>query len=121
MSTVNALVAWLGSVALFAVAALVLGPVLLRLLGVAAMVVGATFLLGEAGQDTADAGSYLVFGPMALFGLCAWLLGHRLFAAQHRYWKSGLAAALWTAVATRPARWARRGRPAGSRPSRTGS
>lgn len=115
MSTVNAEVAWLGSFALFAVAALVFGSGLLRLLGVASMLVSMTFLLVQANQDTADVGSYLVFVPMALLGLGAWLLGHRLFRGQHRYWKSTLAAVLWSAAAARLTRLA------GSRPSGAGS
>src|SRR5664279_2627225 len=95
MSSVNAVVAWLGSFALLTLAALVFGSFLLRLFGAATMFVPTVFLLAEANLNTADAGSYLVFVPMAVLGLVMWLAGHRLHHAQHGWWKSPLAGHLW--------------------------
>ncbi len=43
MSSLNAVVAWVGTFALFAVAVLVFGSVLLRLFGIAFMIVGSVF------------------------------------------------------------------------------
>ena len=105
MSSVNAVVAWLGSSALFVLAALVFGSFLLRLIGVASMLVPTVFLLSEANMDTADVGSYLVFVPMAVVGLVMWVTGHRLHRAQRGWWRSPLAARLWIL----PARTRRRG------------
>ena len=83
MSSVNAFVAWAGSFALFALAALVFGSFLLRLFGAATMLVPTVFLFSEANLNTADAGSYLVFVPMAFVGLGLWVTGHALHRAQH--------------------------------------
>ena len=96
MTSVNAFVAWLGFFALLILAALVFGSFLLRLFGAATMLVPTVFLLSEANLNTADAGSYLVFVPMALLGLVMWVLGHRIHRAQHGWWKSPLAGRLWT-------------------------
>ena len=75
MSSVNAFVAWLGSSALLILAALVFGSFMLRLFGAATMLVPTVFLFSEANQNTADAGSYLVFVPMALTGVVMWVTG----------------------------------------------
>ncbi len=96
MSSVNAFVAWAGSFALFALAALVFGSFLLRLFGAATMLVPTVFLLSEANLNTADAGSYLVFVPMAFIGLGLWVTGHRIHHAQHGWWKSPQAGRLWS-------------------------
>lgn len=104
MSSLNAVVAWVGSFALFVVAVLVFGSVLLRFFGIACMVVASVFLLMEANLNTADAGSYLVYVPMATAGLVMWVAGHRLHRAQRGWWKSPLAARL----AARPERALRR-------------
>ncbi|MDN5780398.1 MAG: hypothetical protein L0H96_26360 [Humibacillus sp.] len=117
MSSLNAVVAWVGTFALFAVAVLVFGSVLLRLFGVAFMVVATVFLLMEANLDTADAGSYLLYGPMALVGLMMWVAGHAVHRAQRGWWKSPLAARL----AARPERALRRSLQARApRPPRAG-
>ncbi len=96
MSSVNAFVAWAGSFALFALAALVFGSFLLRMCGAATMLVPTVFLFSEANLNTADAGSYLVFVPMAFVGLGLWVTGHRIHRAQHGWWRSPLAGRLWS-------------------------
>lgn len=96
MSSLNAVVAWLGFFAMIALATLVFGSVLLRFFGVASMVVPTVFLLVEANLDTADLGSYLVFVPMAFIGLGLWAAGHRIYRAQHGWWCSPVAARLWS-------------------------
>ena len=96
MSSINAGLVSFGSFALAAVIVLVFGSLLLRFVGVAMMVVPTVFLFSEASLDTADAGSYLVFVPMAVLGVMVWVLGHRWHAGQQRRWKSPVAAALWS-------------------------
>ena len=119
MSSVNAFVAWAGSFALFALAALVFGSFLLRLFGAATMLVPTVFLFSGANLNTADAGSYLVFVPMAFVGLGLWVTGHRIHRAQHGWWQSPLAGRLWTVPARTHRRLAagnaRRPGPCGSR------
>ncbi len=95
MSDVNAAVLTIASWVLVAVLAVMFGAAMLRLVGIAFMVVSTVFLLAEAYVDTADVGSYLVFGTLALIGVPVWLLGHRLHRAQSGYWRSPLAASLW--------------------------
>ena len=104
MSSLNAVVAWVGTFALFTLAVLVFGSVLLRLIGVACMIVATVFLLMEANLNTADAGSYLLYVPMAAVGLVLWVAGHAVHRAQRGWWKSPLAARL----AARPERALRR-------------
>lgn len=111
MSSLNAVVAWLGFFAMIALATLVFGSVLLRFFGVASMIVPTVSLLVEANLDTADIGSYLVFVPMAFIGLGLWVLGHRIYRAQHGWWRSPVAARLWSL----PARALRRHAPGGRR------
>ncbi len=124
MSSVNAFVAWLGSFALFTLAALVFGSFLLRWFGAATMLVPTVFLLSEANQNTADVGSYLVFVPMAITGMIMWVVGHRIHRAQRGWWRSPLAARLWTLPAGTRRRLAanrrRRSVPVGPNSSVTG-
>ncbi|MEO7069589.1 MAG: hypothetical protein ABI131_03770 [Nostocoides sp.] len=104
MSSLNAVVAWAGTAALTALAVLVFGSVLLRLFGIACMIVSSVFLLMEANLNTADAGSYLLYVPMAAVGLVMWVVGHAVHRAQRGWWRSPLAARL----AARPERALRR-------------
>lgn len=104
MTAVNAGVLTAASWVLAAVLAIMFGAAMLRLVGIALMVVSTVFLLSEAYVDAADAGSYALWVPLALLGVPVWLLGHRLHAAQTGRWRSPLAASLWAipAAARRP-------------------